>query len=82
MGVVASRLQDLDQWLDWDGQNMKFTNIPATAKIRSIIENRFKITDGNPTFDRKYSDPVDAYEFAASLVIPNYLDVLKLPDMP
>ncbi len=82
MGVVASRLQDLDQWLDWDGQNMKFTNIPATAKIRSIIEDRFKITDGNPTFDRKYSDPVDANEFAASLVKPKYRDGWKLPDMP
>ncbi len=82
MGVVASRLQDLDQWLDWDGQNMKFTNIPATAKIRSIIEDKFKITDGNPTFDRTYSDPIDANEFAANLIKPKYRDGWKLPEMP
>ena len=82
MGVVASRLQDLDQWLDWDGQNMKFTNIPATAKIRSIIEDKFKITDGNPTFDRTYSEPVDANEFAANLIKPKYRDGWKLPEMP
>ena len=82
MGVVASRLQDLDQWLDWDGQNMKFTNIPATAKIRSIIEDKFKITDGNPTFDRTYSEPMDANEFAANLIKPKYRDGWKLPEMP
>lgn len=82
MGVVASRLQDLDQWLDWDGQNMKFTNIPATAKIRSIIEDKFKITDGNPTFDRTYSEPVDANEFAANLIKPKYRNGWKLPEMP
>ena len=82
MGVVASRLQDLDQWLDWDGENMKFTNIPATAKIRSIVEDKFKITDGNPTFDRTYSDPVDANEYAANLIKPKYRDGWKLPDMP
>ena len=28
MGVAAVRLQELNQWLDWDGENMRFTNIP------------------------------------------------------
>ena len=37
MGVAAVRLQSLNQWLKWDGENMKFTNIPANAKIRTII---------------------------------------------
>ena len=82
MGVVATRLQDLGQWLDWDGENMRFTNIPASAKIRSVVEDKFKITDGNPTFDRVYSDPVDANEYAAKLIKPVYRQGWKLPDMP
>ena len=82
MGVVAVRLQSLGQWLDWDGENMKFTNIPANAKIRSIIEYNFNIKDGHPTFDRTYSDPIDANEYAAKLIKPDYRDGWKLPDMP
>ncbi|MDD4760746.1 MAG: Gfo/Idh/MocA family oxidoreductase [Bacteroidaceae bacterium] len=82
MGVAAVRLQDLGQWLKWDGQNMRFTNVPANAKIRSIVEDKFKITDGNPTFDRTYSDPVDANEFAARLIKPVYRDGWVLPELP
>jgi len=82
MGVAAVRLQDLGQWLKWDGQNMKFTNIPADAKIRSIVEDKFKITDGNPTFDRTYSDPIDANEFAARLIKPVYREGWTLPELP
>ena len=61
---------------------MRFTNIPADAKIRSVIEDKFNIKDGHPTFDRLYSDPVDANEYAASLIIPKYHNGYKLPDMP
>lgn len=82
MGVAAVRLQDLNQWLEWDGANMKFTNIPADAKIRSIIEDKFNITNGNPTFDRVYSEPVNAQEYAAQLIQPKYREGWKLPDMP
>ena len=82
MGVAAVRLQSLDQWLDWDGDNMKFTNIPASAKIRTIIEDKFHIHDGHPTFDRTYSDPVDANEFAARLIKPVYENGFKLPELP
>ena len=82
MGVAAVRLQDLGQWLEWDGANMKFTNIPEDAKIRSVIEDKFNITNGNPTFDRTYSEPVNAREYAAELIQPKYRDGWKLPDMP
>ena len=82
MGVAAVRLQDLEQWLHWDGENMRFTNIPADAKIRSVIEDKFNIKDGHPTFDRKYSEPVDANEYAASIIKPVYQNGYKLPDMP
>ena len=82
MGVAAVRLQELEQWLHWDAEQMRFTNIPADAKIRSVIEDKFNIKDGHPTFDRLYSEPVDANEYAASLIIPKYYNGYKLPDMP
>ena len=82
MGVAAVRLQELQQWLNWDGEKMRFTNIPDTATVRDIIEDKFQIHDGHPTFDRTYSDPVNANEFAAHLIKPVYRDGWKLPDMP
>ena len=82
MGVAAVRLQSLGQWLDWDGKNMRFTNIPADATIRNVVEDKFKITDGNPTFDRVYSDPVPAQLYAERLIKPVYRQGWKLPDMP
>ncbi len=82
MGVAAVRLQELGQWLKWDGKNMRFTNIPTGTKIRSIIEDKFQIHDGHPTFDRTYSEPVDANELAARLIRPVYRSGWKLPEMP
>lgn len=82
MGVAAVRLQDLRQWLKWDAENMRFTNIPADAKIRFVIEDKFNIVEGHPTFDRDYSEPVDANEFAAQLIKPVYHNGYKLPELP
>lgn len=82
MGVAAARLQDLNQWLDWDGKNMKFTNIPAGTKLRAVIEDKFHITNGHPTFDRVYSDPIDANEYAAKLIKPEYHNGYVLPELP
>ncbi|MBQ8099215.1 MAG: Gfo/Idh/MocA family oxidoreductase [Bacteroidaceae bacterium] len=82
MGVVAVRLQSLGQWLKWDGANMKFTNIPEKAEIRSVIQDKFNIKDGHPTFDRTYSDPVNACEYAAKLIKPEYREGWKLPELP
>ena len=82
MGVAAVRLQSLGQWLDWDGRNMKFTNIPADATIRNVVEDKFNIKDGNPTFDRAYSEPVNAQEYAERLIKPVYRDGWKLPAIP
>ncbi|HHT29542.1 MAG TPA: Gfo/Idh/MocA family oxidoreductase [Petrimonas mucosa] len=82
MGVLAVRLQSLNQELHWDGENMKFTNIPSDAKIRTIIEDGFKITDGHPTFNKTWTEPVDANEFAAELINHTYQNGWKLPAMP
>jgi hypothetical protein len=82
MGVVAVRLQGLNQELEWDGENMKFTNIPENAAIRTIIEDNFKIVDGDPKFDKKWTDPVNARAYAEELIKHTYRDPWKLPDMP
>lgn len=82
MGVVATRLQSLDQWLDWDGEHMKFTNIPSDKTIKFITKDKFNIKDGNPTFARDYTEPINANEFADKLIKPDYHNGYKLPDMP
>ena len=82
MGVVAIRLQGLNQVLEWDGENMKFTNIPEKATVRAMIKDGFSIHDGHPTFNKQYTEPVNAREFAAELIKPKYRKGYVLPDMP
>ena len=82
MGVLAVRLQELNQVLEWDGENMKFTNIPEGAKIRTMIKDGFEIHDGHPTFNKTYTEPVDANEYAAGLVKKVYREGWTLPEMP
>ncbi len=82
MGVLAVRLQNLNKELEWDGPNMKFTNISADEKIKIVIEDGFKIHDGHPTFNKTYTDPVPATEFAAELIKHTYRKPWSLPDMP
>ncbi len=82
MGVLAVRLQTLNKELLWDGPNMKFTNLTADEKIKIVIEDGFKIHDGHPTFNKTWTDPVPATEFAAELIKHTYRKPWSLPDMP
>ena len=82
MGVLAVRLQGLNMVLDWDGENMRFTNIPKDATVQSVIKDGFHINEGHPTFDKTWTDPVDANAFAAELVKHTYQNGYSLPDMP
>ena len=82
MGVNAIRLQGLNQVLEWDGEKMEFTNIPAEATVRSIEKDGFSIKDGHPTFQTTYTEPVNARQFAAELVRHNYREGWELPEMP
>ncbi len=82
MGVLATRLQGLNQVLDWDGENMRFTNIPSDAVVRSVVKDGFTITDGHPTFNKTWTDPVDANAFAAELIRHTYREGYSLPEMP
>jgi len=82
MGVLAVRLQGLNQVLDWDGENMRFTNIPKDAKIKTVIKDGFEIHDGHPTFNKTWTEPVNANEYAAGLVKKEYREGWVLPEMP
>ena len=82
MGVLAVRLQSLHKVLDWDGPNMKFTNIDDDETISTVIKDGFTIKDGHPSFKKDWTDPVNAKEFAAELINHKYRDGWKLPAMP
>ena len=47
-----------------------------------MIKDGFSIHDGHPTFNKTYTDPVDARKFAAELVKPVYENGYKLPELP
>ena len=82
MGVLAVRLQDLNQELEWDGANMKFTNIPDTATIKTVIKDGFTIKDGHPSFNKTMTEPVNVKAFAEELIKHNYKAGWILPAMP
>lgn len=82
MGVLAVRLQALNKELHWDGENMKFTNIGDDEMIKTVIKDGFTIKDGHPSFNKDYTDPVNAKQFAEELIKHNYRAGWKLADMP
>ncbi|MCR5778934.1 MAG: Gfo/Idh/MocA family oxidoreductase [Bacteroidaceae bacterium] len=82
MGVAAVRLQELDQWLKWDGEKMRFTNIPADAKIHVSNAIEFEIHDGHPSFNAADKVLIDANPYAERLIKPVYENGYKLPELP
>jgi hypothetical protein len=54
MGVLAVRLQSLQRKLEWDGPNMRFTNISPSDTIRVLKKDNFEVINGDPTFDKQY----------------------------
>ena len=82
MGVLAVRLQGLNKELLWDGQNMRFTNIGSTETVRFMQKDGFTIEDGHPSFNKTYTDQVNAQEFANELINHKYREGWSLPAMP
>ena len=82
MGVLATRLQNLNRELLWDGQNMQFTNIKDNDEIKVMVSDDFHVVNGDPKFDTKWSEPFNAKAFAAELIKHNYRDGWSLPEMP
>lgn len=82
MGVLAIRLQALNKELHWDGNNMRFTNIDDNETIKTCIKDGFTIKDGHPSFNKDWTDPINAREFAAELINHKYRAGWNLPSMP
>ena len=82
MGVLAVRLQGLNRELLWDGDNMRFKNIGSGDQISIMIEDGFTIHNGHPTFNKRYTDPINAQQFAAEMIRHNYREGWELPAMP
>ncbi|OFX41355.1 MAG: oxidoreductase [Bacteroidetes bacterium GWA2_40_15] len=82
MGVLAVRLQALNKELEWDGPRMQFTNIKDDETLKICIEDAFSIKDGHPTFNKKWTEPMNAKQFANEMIKHNYRAGYTLPDMP
>ena len=84
MGVIAVRLAGLyglHRKLQWDGKNMRFTNISENDKIKIVNYDAFSVIDGDPRFDRRFAD-FNAREMAEEWVKHTYHNGFTLPDMP
>ena len=82
MGVLAVRLQGLNKELEWDGQKMEFTNISDSEEIKIVKEDNFSIEDGHPTFETKWTEPMNAKAFASEMIKHTYRKGWSLPEMP
>ena len=81
MGVLAVRLQSLNKELEWDGPNMKFTNIKDNDSFKIVVEDGYTIHNGHPSFKKTWTDKINAQEFAAELIKHKYRDGYTLPSM-
>jgi hypothetical protein len=82
MGVLAVRLQGLNKELEWNGEKMEFTNISDSDNVKICISDNFTITNGDPKFDRKWTEPMSAKQFAAEMVKHTYRKGFTLPEIP
>jgi hypothetical protein len=81
MGVLAVRLQGLNKELEWNGEQMQFSNFSVNDKVRLTISDNFTIIDGDPKFDRP-NLTINAQEFASEMIRHNYRAPWSLPEMP
>ena len=51
-------------------------------KCYTYRDESFSIKDGHPTFQNKYTEPVNAREFAAELIKPKYQNGFVIPELP
>lgn len=81
LGVLAIRLQSLNKSLDWDGLNMRFTNISDSDLLKIVTSDEFKIIDGHPNFNTQYAS-FNALEAASGYIKHAYREGWSLPDIP
>jgi hypothetical protein len=83
MGVLAVRLQGLHRVLEWDGPNMRFTNIGDDDTLRMVKEDNLVYRENDrPRSQKTWTEWFNAGEFAARLIKPEYRAGWSLPGMP
>jgi predicted dehydrogenase len=80
LGVLAVRLQSLNKPLEWDADNMKFTNIAENEILKVLISDDFVVKDGHPRFNNKFAE-FNALEAASEYIRRTYRKGWSLPDM-
>ena len=78
LGVLAVRLQTLYKELEWDGPNMKFTNIGDNEQVSMIDAGNLRIGDNTPNFDAP-TIKFNAKSFAEELIRHTYREGWSLP---
>ena len=81
LGVLAIRLQGLGKILKWDAENMKFSNISASDKLKIVTVDEFSVIDGHPHFNTQYAE-FNALEAANGFIKHTYREGWSLPAMP
>ena len=81
LGVLAVRLQGLKKVLQWDAENMRFTNISPDEMLKVVSVDEFKVIEGHPHFNRKFAT-FNASEIAEEYIRHTYREGWSLPDMP
>lgn len=77
MGNLAVRLQGLNKKLNWDGKNMRITNIGDNEEIKVVTTDKFTVVDGDPKFNTQYAT-INAKEAANQYIKHNYREGWKL----
>ncbi len=78
MGTLATRLQSLNRELNWDGENMEFTNISNNDQIKVVTTDKFEVIDGHPHFDTQY-ETKNAKSAAEEYIKHTYRDGWEFP---
>ncbi len=81
LGVLAIRLQGLGKILKWDAENMKFSNISGSDKLKILTVDEFSVIDGHPHFNTQYAE-FNALEAASGYIKHTYREGWNLPAMP
>uniref|UniRef100_UPI003216F996 Gfo/Idh/MocA family protein n=1 Tax=uncultured Draconibacterium sp. TaxID=1573823 RepID=UPI003216F996 len=81
LGVLAVRLQSLNRALHWDGENMRFTNISDSDKVKIVSVDEFEVINGDPKFNRQFAQ-FNAKEVSQEWIKHTYRNGWSLPEMP
>ena len=81
LGVLAIRLKGLNKVLQWDGENMAFTNIGAEETMQVTKVDGFAMIDRMPTWNSERVE-LNALASAEEYIKHEYREGWTLPPMP